>query len=104
MKGLGSNKTKPAIIRCSKALGTLHDMLENFDEDNGVARPGGAHRPPSYKEDLHLIVQELQQSKVFDHIPGRKHGCFKKVKDLLHEKPSKEVTSWISGHLKEKYF
>ena len=104
VKGLGSNKTKPAIIRCSKALGTLHDMLENFDEDNGVARPGGAHRPPSYKEDLHLIVQELQQSKVFDHIPGRKHGCFKKVKDLLHEKPSKEVTSWISGHLKEKYF
>lgn len=103
MKGLGSNKTKSAIVRCSKALGTLHGMLENFDEDNGVARPSGAHHPPSYKEDLHMVVQELQQSKVFKHIPCQKHGCFKKVKDLLHEKPIKEVTSWISGYLKE-YF
>ena len=79
-------------------------MLENFDDDNDVARPGGAHHPPSYKEDLNIVIQELQQCKVFDRIPGRKHGCFRKVKDLLHEKPTKEVISWVSSHLKEKYF
>ena len=106
MKRLGSNKGKSAIVRCSKALGMLHDTLENFDEDNGVARPSGAHHPPSYKQDLNIVIKELLQSKVSDRIPGRKHGCFKKVKDLLHEKlhATKEVISWVSSHLKEKYF
>lgn len=70
VKGLGSNKTKPVIVRCSKALGTLNELLENFDEDSCVARPSGAHHVPSYKEDLHMIVQELQQNKIFDNIPG----------------------------------
>ena len=31
VKGLGSNKTKQGITQCSKALGTLYDLLKNFD-------------------------------------------------------------------------
>ena len=66
VKGLGSNKTKQGITQCSKALGTLSNLLKNFDENNHVAYVSGAHHSPSYKQDLNLIVEELQQTKVFD--------------------------------------
>ena len=32
---LGSNKTEGAIVRLSKAIGTISPVLENFD-DNGI--------------------------------------------------------------------
>jgi len=72
-------------------------MLENFDADNNVVTPTGAHCPPSYKQDLNMLVQELQQNKVFDHISGWKHQSFKKPKDLLHGKSDKEIVSWLSN-------
>lgn len=49
VKGLHSNKPKDAIIWCGKALGTLNEILNNFDESNHVASVNGAHHCPSYK-------------------------------------------------------
>ena len=84
-------------------MGTLNELLENFDDDNSMAGPSGAHRVPSNKEDLHMIVQELQQNKIFDNIPGQKHESFKKVKDVLHGKSCEEVSYWTSNCLKEVF-
>ena len=39
-----------------------------------MARPDGDLNPPSYKENLKIVLHELQRSKVFDRIPGQKHG------------------------------
>lgn len=70
VKGLRFNKTKDAIVRCGKALGTLNTVLNNFDENSNVPTVSDAHHSPSFKQDLNLIVEELQQTKVFDVIPN----------------------------------
>lgn len=103
VKGLGSNKTKQGITRCSKALGILHDLLKNFDENNHVVSANGAHHSPSYKQDLNLILEELQQTKVFDIVPNRKHKSFKNPKNMLHAKSFDEIAAWVSEHLKKRY-
>lgn len=72
-------------------LGTLNDVLSNFDESNHVATVSGAHRSPSYIQDLNMIVEELQQSKVFDVVPNQIHNSFRKPKDILHAKTAREI-------------
>lgn len=96
VKDLGSNKTKESIVRCSKALGVLQEMLDNFDDHNNVSIPSGAHQPPLYLQDVRLIVEQLQQSRIFDIVPTRKHQHFSKPKNLLHDKPKKDIMSWFN--------
>ena len=50
IKGLQVNKTKEAIVRNSKALGTLEPLLAQFDNDNNVSQPNGAHQSPSFRK------------------------------------------------------
>ena len=104
VKGLGSNKTKESIVRCSKALGILEEMLDNFDEHNNVSILSGAHQPLSCHQDVELIIKQLQQSRIFDIIPNRKHQHFKKPKNVLHAKSKEDIMLWLCSHLKEKYF
>ena len=104
VKGLGSNKTKESIIRCSKGLGVLQEMLDNFDDHSSVSTPSGAHHPPSYQQNVRLIEEELQQSKIFDVVPKRKHQHFSKPKNLLHARPTKDIMLWLCDHLKSRYF
>ena len=103
VKGLGSNKTKENIGRCSKALGVLDQFLSNFDEHNHVPNLTGAHSPPSCKEDLYSIIDELKEAEVFSVVSGRKHQSFKKPKDILHAKTKDEIVTYVSEHLKQKY-
>lgn len=103
VKDLGTNKTKDGIIRCGKALGPLNDLLKNFDENNHVTDVSGAHHSPSYKQDLHMIIEELQQTEVFDVVPKRRHNSFKNPKNILHAKTFNEMVEWVSEHLKQKY-
>lgn len=51
-----------------------------------------------------MIVEELQQSKIFDVVPNRSHKSFKNPIDILHAKSDKEIVDWVSEHLKQKYF
>ena len=44
VKGLGSNKIKVSIVRYSKALGILEEMLDNSDEHNNVSIPSSVHQ------------------------------------------------------------
>ena len=59
IRGLGANKTEDAIMRIGKALGTLFPVIENFDEENNVYNPAGAHKPPSSSKDRDLIIENL---------------------------------------------
>lgn len=102
MKGVGSNKTAKAIVRCRKALGPLREILECFDKDNAVPAPSGSHGCPSYTEDIKLIVDKLQKGHIFDKMVNRKHH-FNKPKNLLHAKPTNDVISRVDTHINQKY-
>ena len=96
---LGANKTDDAIVRCGKALGTMYRLLEKFDKDNSVSDVSGAHLKPSYKRDLTIILHELQESKVFNIIPGRVHTSLKNPTNIIHAKPAQNSITWIMTHL-----
>ena len=104
IKNFGANKRDEAIARSSKALGTLHKLLSQFDKENHIQAPSGVHHKPSYKNEINSIANELQKHKVFDVIPGRKHPSFPKPPNLLHSRPKKNVVEWLVTHAKKRYY
>ena len=77
--GLGANVTKKSISRSAKCLRTVLEVCDNFDSATGVSKPSGKHSHASLEKDVNLMVTELQQSKVFEEIPGRKHSSFPNI-------------------------
>ena len=74
------------IVHCSKALGTMQLMLENFDQDNTVGQISDTHNIPSFKKDVEKIPYELQKTRVFQFISGREHHSFKNPTNIIHAK------------------
>ena len=81
VKSLRANKTEEAIKRSAKALGKLFPIFQKFDEENNVAIPSGTHSRASIRKDLDIIVEEIQNLKVFDTPAGRKHPSFSHPKN-----------------------
>ena len=102
IRGLGANKTEPAIVRAGKALGTLEPVLRQFDEENNVKKPHGAHKTPSAEKDGQLIIEQLLKTDIFSEkvLPKpRSHTSFPKPKDFLHSL-DKKFKEWMINHLK----
>ena len=99
IEALGPNKRGEGIVCCSKALGTMQLMLENFDRDNTVGQISDTHNIPSFKKDVEKITDELQKTRVFQFISGREHHSFKNPTNIIHAKPAKNNIDWLLSHL-----
>ena len=104
IQGLGSNKTPEGIVRRSKALGAMNEVLSRFDESNDVSSLSGAHNVPVIKKELESIVKELQNHKAFEVIQGRKYPSFDKPVSVVHSKPVSAILSWVADHLTSHYY
>ena len=93
VRSLGSNKKENAIIRVSRALGTIFPVLDTFDEENDVTPPTGRHKVASATRDRDIMLSELMRNKVFNHYPQRRHSAFPKPTSLLHMNTT--VKNWI---------
>ena len=84
---LGVNKTEKAIKRVGNVLGTLYQVLQQFDSDNHIRDISGTHRMPTSERDRDRIIHELQQSNIFSSIPSRiHHQSFPKPRHVLLKK------------------
>ena len=92
---LGANKTPKAIMRASKALGALKDILVNFDQKHKVWS-SGSHTHRSDTEDLLKILAELKQSNVFEYKEGRRHSTFPSITcNQLMKLKKKKLDVWM---------
>ena len=97
--GLQANKSEDAIVRVGKATGTLHPVLEQFDEINSVPNVRGVHCKSPSEKDTKLLLEEMKQLDPFTPKGTRQHKHFKNIKPLLQHKPDKLLT-WMKGHIK----
>lgn len=96
---LGPNRKDEAVIRCGKALGTVHNVLNQFDKDNAVAVPSGAHSHPSYQKELCTLIKGIKQNNILVEIPGRMHSSFPKPRSILHAQPYQNIKTYVLEHL-----
>ncbi len=79
ISGLGANKTEKAIIRAVKSVGLLSDILAAYADEAGVSLISGKHAEKSVVKDLHLIVEQLMESDVFEN-GSHTHKSFSNLK------------------------
>ena len=99
VRGLQANKTSAAISRVGKSMGTLSDVVEQFDESNDVQVPSGCHHAPATVKDRDLIVQELVDTAVFSPVSERHHDSFQHVKLWLKSFDREALLSWMLEHM-----
>ena len=103
IKGLGSNQTERAIVRVSKALGTIIPVLDQYDEQNNIPSISGRHKVLSIQKNHEKICKELTKQKILQYIPRRKHDNFPNPRDVLHGKNKVELTKWMEQKLAKYY-
>jgi L1 cell adhesion molecule like protein len=99
IEGLGHNKSKKAIERVGKAIGTITSSLDKFDSTNNVPAESGHHSTRSSYKDLLKVVNQLVKSKVFKVRPGRKHKSFRKIQtNYISTLSEKRLKEWMVDH------
>ncbi len=95
ISGLGANKTEKAIIRAGKSVGLLSDILAAYDDEAGVSLISGKHTEKSVVKDLHLIVEQLMESDVFEN-GSRTHKSFSNLKpNIIRTLLQTDLKKWI---------
>ena len=95
----GSNQSKEVIMFVGKVLGVLKPVLEQFDLQNNIITPSGAHKRPNSSKDRDKLIHHLKTVTPFSQQSARKHNTFPKPKDLLHSKTTNELIDWIESHI-----
>mgnify|MGYP003473712344 FL=1 len=97
---LGANKTPQAIVRVSKALGPLTEILQQFDHSVGV-HVSGSHTRRSDSKDMHIITEELTKRNVFGEILGRNHHSFNNFRSnqMITQIKRKRLDIWMKDRL-----
>ncbi len=69
---------------------------------NGVREFSGHHTRHSASVDRDKILKQLQESKVFDYKPGRKHKYFPRFSTNLVKKLSRcELKEWMQDRMQK---
>ena len=77
LSGMYSNVSQNSVIRISRALKSIHCVMDKFDRQNNVTYDSGVHYRKSSLEDREKIVNQLVESKIFIKSSGtRKHKNF----------------------------
>ena len=104
IEGLGANKTKVAITRIGKSIGPLINILDTFDDINGVRKEIHHHSKPSCDKDIDkiMVVKQLTTKAVFKCVPRRNgHASFKKLKQPILSTLNKDnFKKWMIKRIK----
>ena len=93
---LGPNILGPSLQRAGKALMTLREIQDHFDQETGIVTESGYHSSRRNTKDLNTIIEQLQTADVFKEVYARQHKQFPKIKGSLIDKVNnKELKEWI---------
>jgi L1 cell adhesion molecule like protein len=100
---LCANKSNTAIERAGKCVGVLSKVGKEFDEALGISDIFGNHSTPRNDKDIHVVLQELKNAKVFQAMSSRQYQCkslYNKInKNLICNINKQSLDEWMKQHL-----
>lgn len=99
--GTGANITDESVKRIGRSIGQLVPILNNFDIINHIKEPSDRHSRRSTHKDMGILLKQLEDTNVFNVIPGRVHRSFPKFKaNPVRHDSVKDLTEWMRKRLK----
>ena len=101
IKSLGANQTDTAILKVSRALGTLLPVLNNFDSVNNVPEVSGIHTHKNPDKDVEIIEKELKKNQCIQnyslpqayHIPSSSQCSAWEAKESIRRMDGQQTKS-----------
>ena len=101
ISGLGSNITDRAIQCVGRSLCATTEILERFDQDNGVLFESGYHTVWSSAVDIQKLLKQLTTSNVFMDHHARCHSNFPKFEANVVKSLSRpKLKQWLQGQFR----
>ena len=88
-----------AIDRVAKCIGTVHEVCEMLERENHAVDTSAVHNKQSFTKDLDLIVEELDEQRVFLE-QGCQPRCYRDIKNVLQLTSKKKLKEWIPKKVK----
>lgn len=93
---LGPNTLGPSLQRVGKALQTLREIQDHFDEETGTVAESGYHSYRKNTQDLNTVIEQLQGADVFKAVATRQHRQFPQITgSLIDEVNNEELKEWM---------
>lgn len=100
VEGLGANKVEKAISRVGKCIQMVSDVTDQYDKIHTCKKDSGKHSCRSDLKDFEQMLKQLNEVKVFQSHPGRKHKTFPYLSSSLTSCiGTKMLKEWILKHI-----
>lgn len=94
--------TDRSISRVSQATEPTDAILSAFDKCTHIRKPSGKHINISSKDDVMMLVDNLQEEELYKTVPGRKYVAFPDIKhNVLADIDVESLRSWIIKSVKK---
>ena len=94
--------TEKVISRVSRSALKTDSIMKQYDKASKVVRPSGKHTPADLTVDIMTLVQQFNERRLFQYIPGRKHNAFPELQEnQLSSLNMYEFRAWLSRSLRK---
>lgn len=77
LRNMGSNVTDKSVKLAAESVGIVNDICHVFERESTSSKASSnKHSCPSFDKDFKLILNTLEEHKVFIHKSGRQHNTF----------------------------
>ena len=91
MKAMRGNKSLKAVQRSSSSSHGQKEFCIQFDKESNIPADSTQHTHACTTEDVRSMIDIIQQSKPFEHQPGRQLHSFPYISKSIHV----HLTSWM---------
>ena len=99
--GMGANKTPAAIVRASKSVAGVEQIVTKFDFETSLHKQSTAHTSRSSQDDENIMIKDLIKLQPFHASPGRHHKSFINLESsILAGMDMESLFSWLDSHKK----
>ena len=99
IENIHSKKPDDAIDRVAKSVGIINQVCERLEYENKASKLSGKHVKPGFSKELELIVNELEDQRVFDDL-DRHPLCYQHIKSVLQACSKDKLKVWIPKKVK----
>ena len=102
MGSLRSNISDKSVDRVGKCISGVMKITKQFDAENSVPQVSGRHSKRSMEKDMKTVMAQLMETKVYDHVRGRKHKKFKNIQQNSTRKlKKKDLEAWMKSKVQQ---
>ena len=92
---MGSNIQTTSILNAAKSIGLIHKICSNLEKEIKGKEESGLHHVKSYKKDLQIVCNILEEEGVLKKIHGRSHSSYKFESTILEKFDFEATMSWL---------